>query len=643
LANTGIHQGGLGMAERELEPEVTEILGLIQEGKHFLLSGGAGSGKTYSLVHVIKEVLAANPGATVACMTYTNAAVKEIEKRVGHPNLRVSTIHDFLWEVMAKFQKELKLQLIRLINDPDSAITVAGAPVQSDYFDQLEYGIAYKEWTKVANGEISHDEVLELGNAMFKNYPLLSAILKDKYKFVFIDEYQDTSPLVVEILLTHLQNSNKKNIVGFFGDAMQAIYPDGVGDLKIYLDNNSVTEVQKAQNRRNPLSVITLANRLRTDGLQQQPSSDEHAPNMAAGNIKPGSVKFYYSDQFNLDAIHRELNWDFTDATATKELYLTHNLIAPKAGFGELMAVYDKDPVIALKTDIYLKIKKADKEGKPIEGITEEMTFDQVVDIIQPKNRQKELKKDLLVANNPELYALLRDKPWSEVRKIYLDKDGLIDDKKQDALEESKKGSKRDHLVKHLFKIQDTIHFYDKGEYREFLRRSNYKIRTNKDKTKLKAAIENLKTATGKTITEVIELADKEGICRKDDKLELFITNHAYLWARVKDVPFGQFQMLYKYLEGYTPFSTQHKIKGAEFENVLVIMDNGNWPDYNFEYLFTNRTDKASVLARTQKIFYVCCTRAKENLAIYYVNPTTDILRTAAAWFGEENLKALTP
>jgi len=69
------------MAERELEPEVNEILGLIQEGKHFLLSGGAGSGKTYSLVHVIKEVLATNPSATVACMTYTNAAVKEISRR----------------------------------------------------------------------------------------------------------------------------------------------------------------------------------------------------------------------------------------------------------------------------------------------------------------------------------------------------------------------------------------------------------------------------------------------------------------------------------------------------------------------------------------------------------------------------------
>ncbi len=629
------------MAERTLEPEVIAILKLIAEGKNFLLSGGAGSGKTYSLVHVIQEVLSSHPTATVACMTYTNAAVKEIEKRVGHSNLRVSTIHDFLWEVIAKFQKELKEQLVKLINDAESSITVASAPVPDDYFNQLENGIAYKEWTKIANGEISHDEVLELSNVMFKNYPLLSAILKDKYKFIFIDEYQDTSPFVVETLLNHIQNSGKKNIIGFFGDAMQAIYPDGVGDLKLYLENGTVTEVQKAQNRRNPISVITLANCLRTDGLAQGPSTDEHAPNMENGHIKPGSIKFYSSKQFDLDAIHNELGWDFNDAVATKELYLTHNLIAPKAGFGELMAIYDKDPVISLKSDVAKKIKDAEKAGRPIAGITEDMTFDKVVDIVQPKNRQRELKKDLLIASHPELYALLRDKPWEEVRKIYLDKDGLIDDKKQDALEESKKGSKRDSLVKHLFKIQDTIHFYDKGEYREFLRRSNYKIRTNKDKTKLKAAIEKLKYVADQTIAEVIDLADQEGICRKDDKLELFISTHEYLWERVKNVHYGQFQMLYKYLEGYTPFSTQHKIKGAEFDQVLVVLDNGNWNDYNFEYLFTNRTDKASVLERTQKIFYVCCTRAKEQLAIYYVAPTSDILTTAKLWFGQANLKAL--
>lgn len=67
-----------------LEQEVQEIFQCIDEDRNFLLSGGAGSGKTYSLVSVIRQFISENPSEKVACMTYTNAAVKEIEERVNH-------------------------------------------------------------------------------------------------------------------------------------------------------------------------------------------------------------------------------------------------------------------------------------------------------------------------------------------------------------------------------------------------------------------------------------------------------------------------------------------------------------------------------------------------------------------------------
>ncbi|MGR5879173.1 UvrD-helicase domain-containing protein [Bacillus pacificus] len=63
----------------------------------------------------------------------------------------------------------------------------------------MENGIQYKEYNQIKNGIISHDEVLELANYMFKTHPLLCDLLKDKYQFIFIDEYQDTSSLVIEI------------------------------------------------------------------------------------------------------------------------------------------------------------------------------------------------------------------------------------------------------------------------------------------------------------------------------------------------------------------------------------------------------------------------------------------------------------
>jgi len=194
-----------------LESEVQEILQCIDNKQNFLLSGGAGSGKTYSLVQVIKQVIEENPTSSVACMTYTNAAVKEIEERVNHKNLNVSTIHDFLWDNIKHFQQELKFAIITLANDENiTKIKIAEiSPVPNNFFDNCEEGIQYKEYLRLKEGIISHDELLIVANYMFKQYPKLSDIVKDKYSFIFIDEYQDTNKVVIQIFLDHFIKSKK--------------------------------------------------------------------------------------------------------------------------------------------------------------------------------------------------------------------------------------------------------------------------------------------------------------------------------------------------------------------------------------------------------------------------------------------------
>ena len=117
----------------------------------------------------------------------------------------------------------------------------------------------------------------------------------------------------------------------------------------------------------------------------------------------------------------------------------------------------------------------------------------------------------------------------------------------------------------------------------------------------------------------------------------MFLENNEYLYNRVKELTYSEFENLYSYIEGYTPFSTQHKVKGAEFDNVLVILDNGKWNQYNFESLFT-LVGNENVIKRTQKIFYVCCTRAKEKLYVYYCQPSEKVLNKAREWFGKENV-----
>lgn len=636
------------MAEKELEknPELNEILNHIRKGHNFLLSGGAGSGKTYSLVEVLQNVAIEYPSAEIACITYTNAAAKEIKNRASIKNLRVSTIHDFLWDMICRFQKEAKSTLLELINDP--AVKIPNPTPNEKYTNTFENGIQYKEYVRIDRGEISHDEVLILANRMYSKYPKLCDLLLDKYQFIFVDEYQDTSPLVVEILLKFLQMRTKQNIIGFFGDSMQSIYEHGVGDIDDYIGANIVYKVEKKQNRRNPQAVINLSNKIRTDGLVQEPSSDITAPNMENGKVKQGTARFLYSKDFNLELVKASNvveNWDFTDSKETKELRLTHNLIADEAGFSKLMEIYDKDPIMKFKEEFKRKAKETGFV------ICEEESFDTVVKAMdwKYKNKDRRGKTHLQVLLENEeakfLYDYIKDWPYAKVKKIYLNKDNLIDDNADS--DGSVKEPKRDFLIQHLFKIQNILFLYESKNYHELIKKISFPICSISDKKRVKECIDKLKQQATGTIESVIEYADAQHLCVIDDKLKKFIENNEYLYWRVKNVAFSEFQKLYEYLEGYMPFSTQHKIKGLEFRDVLIILHNGGWNNYNFEYLFdpdiqetlTSAQKKSypNILNRTKKLFYVCCTRAKDNLVVYYPAPSAGVIKTAEDLFGKGN------
>lgn len=632
-----------------LEQEVQEIFQSIDNGRNFLLSGGAGSGKTYSLVSVIRQVIVEHPTEKVACMTYTNAAVKEIEERVNHKNLNVSTIHDFLWDNIKHFQKELKQAIIDLANNDEVTKIIIDDinPVPENYFDTLLDGIQYKEFVRLREGIISHDELLIISSYIFEKYPKLSSIVKNKYKFIFIDEYQDTNRTVIDTFLTHFRKSGRKSTIGFFGDAMQSIYDDGIGNLDEFKgeDPDKLKEIAKKQNRRNPQHIIDLANKLRTDGIEQQPSKDPKAPNMIEGMVKQGSILFLYSSDGDVKKVENYLEenfkWNFSNSKETKELNLTHNLIAGKAGFRTLMDIYDRDQIISFKDRIRRYIK-----DNNITTDFSEKTFGEVVQILQQGKSGRDLTAvsptnimQGFIDSNTELYNYAKSLNYQEFSKLYVDKDQMLDDKKKDEDDANKKGSKRDNLIKHLFKIQTNISLYQNKKYYEFIRATDYRfmITSIASKRTLKENIENLVNVGNKTIEEVINDANDMGICLIDDKLVSFKEKKQYLYNRVKDIKFSEFQKLYEYLEGQTPFSTQHKTKGTEFDNVLVILDNGGWNNYNFGNLFLG-AGSASVLDRTQKIFYVCCTRAKENLAVFFHNPDSQVIEKAKDWFGEINV-----
>lgn len=79
--------------------------------KSFFLFAGAGSGKTHSLVLLLKKIRNSIgkdlllQGKNVAVITFTNAATDEIINRLDYsPIFHISTIHSFVWDIIRYYQ-----------------------------------------------------------------------------------------------------------------------------------------------------------------------------------------------------------------------------------------------------------------------------------------------------------------------------------------------------------------------------------------------------------------------------------------------------------------------------------------------------------------------------------------------------------
>ena len=623
-----------------MDKEVREILEHIAQNHHFLLSGGAGSGKTYSMVQVIRTVLEAYPGANIACMTYTNAAASEIEHRINDSRLSVSTIHDFLWDNIQNFQKELKQAVIECSRGDIAKIKSKEHPdgLPDRYFDNREekVDIQYKEYVKLKDGIISHDEVLAVAECMFGHSKRLVDMVKSRYRFIFIDEYQDTHEEVVNILLEFFQHTAKVCTIGFFGDSMQAIYDTGIGDIERYIhreDNPEgiVYEVQKPMNRRCPRSVITLVNKLRTDGLVQEPIET---------NVE-GTCRFFFSasdDESKLKRLLTNDGWDF-DPKKTKELRLTHNLISAEAGFKTLLEIHNYDPILGYRD-------RVDKHVKELGWDCQGLTFGDVLARLEANNKEDSKKwsptptQQSYIDSNKKWFDYAQAFDYQSFLKCFTAKEQLIDDNDDDTEKKSVAGSKLSPLMRHLYRIEEVLRLYADRKFNDFIKKTSFKsISRFEQKKELRQAIDEIVgLGSDVKIGKVIEIADRMGLCVIDDKLNSYIEKNEYIYRRVLDVDFQEVRNVYDYILQQQPFSTQHKSKGLEFDNVLALLDNGKWSKYNFASLFTDIKTSDSVKIRTKKLFYVCCTRAKKNLAVFYPAPSKDVVENAKRLFGEQNV-----
>lgn len=525
----------------EVTSHLDKIYEKIDNNKNFVVNGGAGSGKTYALIQSLKHIFSNNPKAKVACVTYTNVAVNEIKERVPFEGLFVDTIHNFVWELIKNYKSNLISAIVALVSIEKEA---RGAGIRysgdQDITDENYHPetIEYKEYLNIEDGVISHDEVLKLGKFLFEKYPLINKILADKYDYIFVDEYQDTSDLIISLLLETFISNNPKTLIGLFGDPMQAIYGTGIGDVQKYINNGVLNEVVIEGNRRCSKEVINILNRVRTD-ITQKPE-----------NLNlTGSVTFLYSyGSTDIDIVKQQPifeKWNFDDPENTKELYLTHRLISRRQNFQSFLSAYTN-------TD-----------------------------------------------------RILGDSP--------------------------------DKLISHLLKLQEMIRLYQTEKYYEFIKATDYKIYYHKDKRDLCDKIQILSETKEATIKEMVQIAHDSKICLIDDKLKQFAMDHEELYNQVMSIKYGELVNLYEYVNKHSPYSTQHGIKGAEFNDVFVILDNGNWNNYNYEQLLGTIRNQ-NTYDRTHKLFYVSCSRAKRNLIVYCPNFKDSMRAKTEEWFGKENM-----
>jgi DNA helicase len=621
-----------------LEKEVLEALQCIKNGENFILEGGAGSGKTYSLISLINTLIEERPDIRIVCITYTNNAVAQILSRIENENLWVSTIHEFIWALIRKYQNEIKDILVELINDDNEKNfkkpkDFSEDLISKEYFENLY--VDYDEYYYVTPNDenrvkISHDHILIVAEKMFEKYKKIADILKDIADCIFVDEYQDTSPLVADILLKHLEQSDKKNAIGFFGDSMQSIYDDGVGNLNQY----NLTKIVKTQNRRNPRVVIEVANKFRDDDIEQIPSEDTNAPNMENGTIREGSIKFLYGNE--ADAFIKEKSifesWNFSDGKQTKELRLTHKFNAEMAGFKDLYTLYNADLITTLISKIKEKIDK--------ENLGSGKTLRELALKVKPKYNKLELL-DQINGNEiyRSIYSVLEDMLWEEAYgKCRVIKDSLMSYRLNGMSGRYESNSYRDKILRRLDILEEIIELYEANKINDFLRITKFSICNSNDKICLKQAIDYLVNEDNKTIEEVLEFAKEKGLLKEDELFNDYISNEGfYLWERIRKITFNQYRKSVLYLKEFSPICTQHSVKGSEYDNVLLILES-DWNSYDFKTLFGKGSPNSNVQLRTKKLFYVCITRAKKNLIIYMPTNDFEILEKAKEFFGEENV-----
>ena len=602
--------------------ETLEKCILATPRKSFFLFAGAGSGKIYSLVTLLKKIrnsIGKNlllQGKNVAVITYTNAATDEIINRLDYsPVFHISTIHSFVWDVIKYYQTDIKQlycqsirEEVRMINEKlDTAKNkttktyLTNADKKNYQEERLKKAEEIERFVYNPNGSnpeynaLNHAEVIKFSAQMIMNNLMLQQIIAQRYPILLIDESQDTKKELVDAFFKIQENFGDVFTLGLLGDQKQRIYTDGKENMVSIIPQEWEQPV-KQMNYRCAKRIVALANTIAKD-------IDIHGEQVAREDAIEGFARLFVvqqRDEINRGEIERTVMKAMYDLTKdakwfevnaeVKILTLEHKMAARRLGFDEFF--------------------------EPLSNVTK-------------------YKTTLLQGTVPELEFLTKEVlPIADSMKG----DGQI------ALEILKSYSSL--LSKESSKKTYELYLCCKKEAGTLSNKVN-------NNCSIREVVKAVRDSQLLTIPEVIRQACELTSADNIDELE----EDLQAWIKVMDMPINMVRGYDDYVNQRTRFDTHQGVKGLEFDRVMVIIDDSEAKGRMFSYdkLFGVKeltdTDmkhieagEESSIDRTKRLFYVTCTRAKESLAVVMYTSDPNKVKNQAiskGWFTEQEIELL--
>ena len=281
----------------------TEQRAAVTCDSNTLVEACPGSGKTRSIVAKILRCLddVRNTPRKIAVITYTNAAVYEIESRLrvygatdDLDSCEISTIHSFcLNNILHGFYWRTRdyrggFKLLPPETEEYQAIVrrICGElgllAIAREEFPQLNRGAdgepilhpaslitrqaAHQFWRELADIQaIDFATVIYLTNRLLEHSPSLAHALSCRFRWILVDEFQDTTELQIEIL-KKIYDASHSNFF-LVGDPHQSIFgfagarPKLVSEFSEYA--NARTDFQLSENWRSNPQIVAHAELLR--------------------------------------------------------------------------------------------------------------------------------------------------------------------------------------------------------------------------------------------------------------------------------------------------------------------------------------------------------------------------------------------